>query len=57
MEIDELLKPGTYLEPFALRAVGITRESEKLIDQAQMSFNRMGLTWRAAQTDQLLRGI
>jgi class 3 adenylate cyclase len=45
-----LLQPGTYLEPFALRAVGAVREDELLIQQAADRFDAMGLSWHAEQT-------
>ncbi|MFL5842497.1 MAG: ATP-binding protein [Thermoleophilaceae bacterium] len=44
------LKRGTYLEPFALRALGIVREDEHLIDQALERFRTLALGWHAAQT-------
>ena len=47
------LKQGTYLEPFALRALGIVREDEALIDQALERFEALKLAWHAAQTDAL----
>jgi len=49
-----LLQPGTYLEPFALRALGIAREDVGLVEQAQARFEEMGLDWHAAQTRALL---
>ena len=54
-EAPALLKPGTYLEPFALRALGITREDDALLEQAQARFGTMGLPWHAGQTELLLR--
>jgi class 3 adenylate cyclase/tetratricopeptide (TPR) repeat protein len=45
-----LLKPGTYLEPFALRALGIVREDEELVRQALARFDEMHLDWHAKQT-------
>jgi class 3 adenylate cyclase len=45
-----LLEPGTYLEPFALRALGLVREDEELIDQAVERFEALGLAWHAGQT-------
>jgi class 3 adenylate cyclase len=57
-EIDEeapaLVKPNTYLEPFALRALGFAREDEALIDRAIERFESMGLEWHAAQTRSFL---
>jgi class 3 adenylate cyclase len=45
-----LLQPGTYLEPFALRALGIVRDDRSLTDQAVERFEAMGLDWHAAKT-------
>jgi hypothetical protein len=49
-----LLEPGTYLEPFALRALGLVREDEQLIDQAAERFAALGLAWHAEQTRKLI---
>ena len=49
-----LLLPGTYLEPFALRALGIVRQDEALIQQASDRFRAMGLTWHAEQSGRML---
>jgi tetratricopeptide (TPR) repeat protein len=46
----QFLRPNTYLEPFALRALGVVREDEALIRQALERFEAMGLAWHAAQT-------
>ena len=45
--------PGTYLEPFALRTIGIARDDSALVVQAQKRFEAMGLEWYAAQTPAL----
>jgi class 3 adenylate cyclase len=45
-----LLQPGTYLEPFALRALGAVREDDLLIEQAVDRFAAMGLEWHAEQS-------
>ena len=42
--------PGTYLEPFALRTLGIAGGDSALVVQAQKRFEAMGLEWYAAQT-------
>ena len=47
------LQAGTYLEPFALRTLGIVREDDALIGQAQERFKALGLEWHAAQTESL----
>ena len=49
-----LLQPGTYLEPFALRALGVVREDEALIEQAADRFDAIGLEWHAEQSRRLL---
>jgi DNA-binding SARP family transcriptional activator len=53
----QLLRPQTYLEPFALRALGLVREDPELIERAAASFDAMTLGWHAAQTRRLLSGI
>ena len=53
-ETPRWLQPGTYLEPFALRALGVVREDEALIQQSAAGFNAMGLDWHASQTRVLL---
>ena len=45
-----LLQPGTYLEPFALRTLGLTRSDRTLTEQAVERFEAMGLEWHAAKT-------
>ena len=45
-----LARPGTYLEPFALRALGIVRHDATLVDAAARRFDEMALVWHAAQT-------
>jgi hypothetical protein len=54
-EAPAFLKRGTYLEPFALRALGIAREDASLVEQAQARFGAMGLAWHAGQTESLLQ--
>jgi class 3 adenylate cyclase/tetratricopeptide (TPR) repeat protein len=44
------LQPDTYLEPFALRALGIVRNDHSLLERGQQRFRAMGLEWHAAQT-------
>jgi class 3 adenylate cyclase/tetratricopeptide (TPR) repeat protein len=53
-EAEPLLEPGTYLEPFALRALGLVREDESLIEQALARFQAMGLDWYAEETRRLV---
>ena len=49
-----LAQAGTYIEPFALRALGIVREDEKLVGQASDRLREIGLDWHADQTDALV---
>ena len=53
-EAPALAKPHTYLEPFALRALGQVRDDAGLIEQAARRFDEMSLSWHAAQTRALL---
>jgi class 3 adenylate cyclase/tetratricopeptide (TPR) repeat protein len=53
-EATPLLRPGTYVEPFALRALGVVREDEELIRQAAARFDEMRLGWHAGETRALL---
>jgi class 3 adenylate cyclase len=50
------VQPGTYLEPFALRTLGVARDDPALIARAQDRFRALGLDWYAAQTDALVSG-
>ena len=50
-----LLKRGTYLEPFALRAIGIARADYRLLAEADSVFAALGLEWHRAQTGMLLK--
>jgi class 3 adenylate cyclase len=54
-EAQPLLLSGAYTEPFALRALGIVRDDERLIDEALSRFTALGLDWHAAQTSSLVR--
>jgi hypothetical protein len=45
-----LRSPGTYLEPFALRALGIVRGDDELVARAAGLFEGLGLEWHAART-------
>ncbi len=53
-EAPEFLRSRTYLEPFALRALGIVREDESSIEQAAERFAAMGLDWHKQQTRALM---
>jgi len=45
---------STYLEPFALRALGIVRDDETLLTEAVARFEAIQLDWHAAETRRLL---
>jgi hypothetical protein len=49
-EAPSLVRSGTYVEPFALRALGAARGDETLLDQAILQFEAVGLDWHAAET-------
>jgi class 3 adenylate cyclase len=53
-EASPFLQANTYLEPFALRALGIVREEANLIERAAGRFEALGLDWHAARTRALL---
>jgi len=53
-EASRLLQPETYLEPFALRALGLVRDDASLIERAAGRFEAFGLEWHAARTRALL---
>jgi len=48
------LRPNTYLEPFALRALGVVREETALVERALARFEALELPWHAEQTRALL---
>ena len=49
-EAGRLLRPNPYFEPFALRALGVEREDERLAENARDRFAGLGLAWHASQT-------
>jgi hypothetical protein len=49
-EAAPVLLTGTYLEPFALRALGLAREEEPMLHRAVLRFDALGLTWEAERT-------
>jgi class 3 adenylate cyclase len=53
-EAESLLAKKTYFQPFALRALGVVREDDSLIEQAATRFDEMKLDWHAARTRALL---
>jgi len=44
-----------YLEPFMLRALGIVRDDDELVEKANDRFRALQLDWHAIQTDALKR--
>ncbi|HYX88376.1 MAG TPA: adenylate/guanylate cyclase domain-containing protein [Gaiellaceae bacterium] len=54
-EAPALLRPHTYLEPFALRALGRVRDDDELVRQSIDRFADMDLRWHGEQTESLLR--
>jgi len=53
-EAPPAVRPGTYLEPFALRALGFARDDAALLADAAARFEAMGLEWHADETRKLL---
>jgi class 3 adenylate cyclase len=53
-ETPKWLTPGSYAEPFALRALGAVRSDRALIRQAFERFESLQLPWHAEQTRLLL---
>jgi class 3 adenylate cyclase len=53
-ETPPLLRAGTYIEPFALRALGVVRGDSRLVEEAAERFAAMGLAWYTRQTRALL---
>jgi tetratricopeptide (TPR) repeat protein len=49
-EAPTLIALGGYVEPFALRALGLVRGERELLERAAGRFDEMGLGWRAAET-------
>jgi class 3 adenylate cyclase len=55
-EAPKYLSPGTYVEPFALRTLGVARGDGTLLDEAAQRFRAIGLDWRADETSNLFLG-
>jgi class 3 adenylate cyclase len=53
-ELAPYVRESRYLEPFALRALGLVREDDALVAQATASFESLGLSWHAAETKRLV---
>ncbi len=52
-EAPQWARPGTYVEPFALRALAFAREDEALLAAAAARYEAMGLEWDAEKTRRL----
>jgi class 3 adenylate cyclase len=52
-EAPRLGRSGTYLEPFALRALALVEEDDSLLARAIARFEAMHLDWYAAETKKL----
>ena len=53
-EAPKWLRPNTYVEPFALRALGFARADASMLADAAVRFEAMELDWFAGQTLKLL---
>ena len=53
-EARRVIQPETYLEPFALRAVGMVHGDLRLVERAVARFEAFGLKWHATRTRALL---
>jgi hypothetical protein len=53
-EAPRWLRPKTYVEPFALRALGFARADGSMLSDAAALFERMELDWFAGETRKLL---
>jgi hypothetical protein len=49
-EAPQWVNSRTYVQPFALRAVGVARADDGLLDEATTRFRAIGLDWRADET-------
>ncbi len=48
------VREGTYMAPFALRALGFARDDSQLLNEAVARFETMGLEWDAGETRKLV---
>jgi class 3 adenylate cyclase len=44
------IEQNSYASPFALRALALVREDDKLVEQAAQAFDAIGLAWHAQRT-------
>jgi class 3 adenylate cyclase/energy-coupling factor transporter ATP-binding protein EcfA2 len=52
-EAPPFLRPGSYLEPFVLRALGYARGDDDLVQRALGHFEEIGMSWHAEDTRRL----
>ncbi|HEX9824850.1 MAG TPA: AAA family ATPase, partial [Actinomycetota bacterium] len=52
-EAPSLVVPGTYIEPFALRALGVARADPEMVERATERFASLGLQWEIDRTPDL----
>ncbi len=55
-EAPHWMSSRTYVEPFALRALGVARADDRLLGEATARFRAIGLDWRADETLSLRNG-
>ena len=53
-EAAALRRPGSYLDPFVLRALGFARGDGSAIEEAARRFEELGMSWYATDTRRLL---
>ena len=56
-EAADWVLPGTYIEPHALRTLGVARRERSLVEQSIARFEEMGLDWHVEQTRLLLERL
>lgn len=56
-EAPVFVRPGLVLEPFALRALGVARGDDELLQQADDRFAALGFEWHRALTPRLVAGV
>jgi hypothetical protein len=44
------IEQNSYASPFALRALALVREDDRLVEQAAQAFDAIGLAWHAQRT-------
>ena len=49
-EAQQWVSSPTYVQPFALRALGVARADDRLLEEATTRFRAIGLDWRADET-------